>query len=76
MASSCNAAQSIKAFTWIVCTVCVWKTDILEPGTVYESELSNFFDVGVRNVHIGKQFAIITGMGSKLIEVAGQLEFF
>ena len=48
----------------------------MEPGTVYASELSNFFDVGVRNVHIGKQFAIITGMGSKLTVVTGQLEFF
>ena len=58
------------------CVYRVWKTDIMEPGTVYASELSNFFDVGVRNVHIGKQFAIITGMGSKFMEVAGQLGSF
>ena len=47
----------------------------MEPGTVCEGEFSNFFDVGVRNVHPGQQFAIITGMGSKFMEVAGQLEF-
>ena len=43
----------------------------MEPYTVHECELPNFFDVGIRNIHIGKQFAIVTGMGSQLIEVSG-----
>ena len=50
---------------------CVWKTDFLEPGTVHKGEFPNFFDVGVRNVYMGKQLAVVTGMGSKLI-VMGQ----
>ena len=54
---------------------CVWKTDIMEPRTVYEGEFSNFFDVGVRNVHIGKQFVIITGLLVSTRRGCGQVPF-
>ena len=57
------------------CVYWVWQTDIMESVAVYERELPNFFCVVIRNVHMGKQFAVVTGMGSHLIEVSWQLSF-
>ena len=56
------------------CVYSIWKADLLGPYTVHKCELSNLLYIGVRNINVREQFAIVTGMGSQLIEVTGYLE--
>ena len=53
------------------CVYSIWKADLLGPYTVHKCELSNLLYIGVRNINVREQFAIVTGMGSQLIEVTG-----